>query len=102
MAFVQNSGVNSALSYQELMNISSELKTCATSMDSLLNSDIKSLFDKIGTDGVWTGDAAEALKDQFTTLSGKFPEFISSLDDCSKYISEVVQSYQDVDKQLMQ
>ena len=65
-------------------------------MESLLN-EIKALFDKVGTDDVWSGTAASATKEKFDTLSAKFPEFSQAVNDCYKYLLSVVENYKAVD-----
>ncbi len=36
-------------------------------------------------------------KERFDELSAKFPEFSSAVDDCYKYLSNVVETYKSVD-----
>ena len=58
---------------------------------------VKSLFDKIGTEDVWSGTAASKTKETFDQLSAKFPEFSQSINDCYKYLTSVVENYKSVD-----
>ena len=69
-------------------------------MQSLLN-EIRSLFDKIGDEGVWSGTAANKAHDKFKELYDKFPNFYEAVKDTSKYLNEVVANYQAVDDALL-
>lgn len=86
----------SKLSYEQIQSIAEQLHSSSTQMEQLL-SEIKTLFEKIGNDNVWSGTAASATKERFDNLSTKFPEFSESVDDCYKYLLTVVQNYKAVD-----
>ena len=86
----------SKLTYSQVQAIADSLNTASVDMESLLN-EIKSLFDKVGTDDVWSGTAAAQTKDTFDTLSKKFPEFSQSVNDCYIYLTKVVENYKSVD-----
>lgn len=86
----------SRLSYGQITSIAEQLNSSSAQMESLLN-EIKALFDKVGTDDVWSGTAASATKEKFDTLSAKFPEFSQAVNDCYKYLLSVVENYQAVD-----
>lgn len=87
------------LSYSQVQAMADQLSSASTQMESLLN-EIKTLFDKIGTDDVWNGTAAAATKETFELLSAKFPEFSQSVNDCYKYLMSVVENYKSVDAML--
>lgn len=89
----------SKLSYGEVQTMAEKLNNSATQMETLL-SEIKSLFDKIGTEDVWSGTAASTTKATFDQLSAKFPEFSQSIDDCYKYLMSVVENYKAVDAKI--
>jgi WXG100 family type VII secretion target len=91
----------SKLSYAQVTSMAEQLKASSTQMESLLN-EIKSLFNKIGNDDVWSGTAASSTKETFDSLSAKFPEFSQAINDCYKYLSSVVANYQAVDKMVNQ
>ncbi len=91
----------SKLTYAQMANISQNLKSNATSMDAILT-EIKSYFEKIGNDNVWSGTTASAAKDEFNRLSSKFAEFTSAINDESAYINQVIANYQAVDQKLSQ
>ena len=86
----------SKLSYSQVQSLAEKLNTSSTTMETLL-SEIKTLFEKIGNEEVWSGTAAAQTKDQFDVLSAKFPEFSSAVNDCYKYLLTVVENYKAVD-----
>lgn len=87
----------SKLSYAEINNIANQLKSKATEMNTLLNNQIKQQMNKIGTDGVWSGDAAMQVKAEFDALSGRFGDFVEAVTSCSTYLNKMVENYQSVD-----
>lgn len=88
----------STLSYQDMLEISSQLASCANEMQSNLD-EIKTQFNKIGEGDVWSGSAAAEAKSTFDKLSAKFPDFVAAVKDCSDYLNKVVDLYQSVDNQ---
>ena len=86
----------SKLSYGQVQAMADQLNSSSSQMESLLN-EIKALFDKVGTDDVWSGTAASQTKERFDTLSAKFNEFSQAINDCYKYLMSVVESYKAVD-----
>ena len=95
---MNTSGSN--LTYAQIDAISSNLKSYSSDMEALLN-EIKALFEKVGTDTVWAGTAAQSSKEEFNKLSAKFPEFYTAVNDCSNYLKTVVANYQAADRQVM-
>lgn len=89
----------SRLSYGQITSIAEQLNTSSAQMESLLT-EIKTLFNKVGSDDVWSGTAAAATKEKFDTLSAKFPEFSQAVNDCYKYLLTVVENYQTVDRSV--
>lgn len=85
------------LSYSDILTISNTLSTNSKSMQTLLG-EIKTLFNKVGSDDTWSGTAASETKQTFDTLSKKFPEFYEAVDEASKYLKQVVANYQAADK----
>lgn len=88
----------SKLTYEEILEISNQLASCAQDMEANLD-EIKNQFNKIGQENVWSGTAAAEAKATFDRLSAKFPEFSQSVRDCSSHLSKVVDLYQTVDNQ---
>lgn len=86
----------SKLSYGQIKAMADQLHTSATSMENTLI-EVKNLFNKIGSEDVWSGTAASTTKDEFDKLSAKFPEFSQAIDDCYKYLLSVVERYKSVD-----
>mgnify|MGYP000403522572 CR=1 FL=1 len=89
----------SKLSYSQVQAMADQLNSSSTQMESLLT-EIKTLFDKIGSDEVWSGTAASETKATFDKLSAKFPEFSQSVNDCYKYLLSVVENYKSVDSMV--
>lgn len=90
----------SKLSYNQITDIAEDLKNSASQMETLLN-EIKTLFNKVGTDEVWSGTAASTTKAKFDQLSAKFPEFYTAINDCHTYLMSVVENYKSVDRGVM-
>ena len=91
---------SSKLTYAQAKSIAATLHSAAAQMESILNL-VKAQFNKIGTDGVWSGTAASDAKEKFDKLSAKFPEFSQAIEDCHKYLMQVVENYEAVDKAVM-
>ena len=90
----------SKLSYGQVQSLAEQLNSSAAAMESLL-AEIKALFEKVGNDEVWSGTAAASTKEQFDTLSAKFPEFSQAINDCYKYLMSVVENYKSVDSMII-
>lgn len=90
----------SNLTYGQISEISSNLKTYASNMEDTLNQ-VKNLFNKVGQEDVWAGTSATAAKEEFDSLAARFPEFITAVNECSNYLSQVVANYQAADKEVM-
>lgn len=88
----------SGLSYNEINSIADQLGQKASSMRELLDDAIKPQMNRVGTDGVWSGDAAAQAKAEFDVLAGKFGEFYEAIASCSEYLKNTVQRYQAVDR----
>ena len=86
----------SKLSYTQVSSLAEQLKSSSSEMETLL-SEIKALLDKVGNDDTWSGTAASNTKETFDTLSAKFPEFSTAINDCYKYLMSVVANYKAVD-----
>lgn len=91
--------MQSQLNYNEILNMASQLHTSAGRMEEILNN-VKAEFDKIGTDGVWSGDAASQTKAEFDTLAAKFHEFYEAVDSCANYLPKMVENYQAADNAI--
>ena len=86
----------SKLSYSQVQALADQLNNSSASMETILN-EIKTLFERIGNDDVWSGTAASNTKETFDALSSKFPEFHTSIQECYKYLISVVENYKSVD-----
>lgn len=90
-----NEGI-SKLSYEQISSMEQQLRTDGANMESNLNR-IKVQFEKIGTEGVWSGTSASATYDRFKELASKFDSFHQAVTDCAKYLQNVVENYKAVD-----
>ena len=81
-------------------SIANQLSTKASSMESLLNS-VSEQLNKVGNEGTWSGTSASAAYEEFNKLMQKFPEFYEAVQNCSKYLNKVVQTYKSVDSQVV-
>ncbi len=86
----------SGLSYDQIGQVASTLRTKAQSMQSLL-SRVETELRKVGDEGTWSGTAASAAFEEFSTLIAKFPEFHEAITSCATYLDRVVTTYQSVD-----
>ena len=87
----------SKLSYGQVQAMADQLHGSATEMENTLT-EIKTLFERVGNDDVWSGTAASTTKERFDELSSKFSEFSQAIDDCYNYLLQVVERYKSVDK----
>lgn len=88
----------SGLSYTEINSIAEQLAQKSKTMQTLLEDSIRTQINKIGTDGVWSGEAAEQAREKFNILASKFEQFYKAINDCSIYLKNTVARYQAVDK----
>ena len=86
----------SKVSYGQVKEYSNQLKTKSENMRDLLQL-ITNEFEKLGQDDVWSGDAAQRVREEFDTLSAKFPEFNQAIQNCATYLDSVVANYESVD-----
>lgn len=87
----------SELSYAEINSIAEQLNSKSENMRSLLEESIRTEMNRIGTDGVWSGDAATEAKAEFDALAQKFEIFYTKVKECSNYLKKTVERYQAVD-----
>ena len=85
------------LSYSDMEMIASQLATSSQNMQTLLEN-IKTQFNLIGDDSVWSGTAASETKAVFDELSAKFPAFYEAVQSCHLFLtSTVLPSYKEID-----
>lgn len=89
----------SKISYAQVQGLAEQLNTSSTNMATTLN-EIKSLFNQVGTDDVWSGTAASQQKEEFDKLSSRFDEFHQAVKDCSTYLTNLVQRAQELDAKI--
>lgn len=88
------------LSYQEILNLASILKTCSINLDMMLNVELKELLSKIGDENFWSGTSAEELKERIKTLENKLPSYNEKLNNLATKLELVVDNYKTVDEQV--
>lgn len=88
------------LSYQEILNLASILKTCSINLDMMLNVELKELLNKIGDENFWSGTSAEELKERIKTLESKLPSYNEKLNNLATKLELVVDNYKLVDEQV--
>ncbi len=95
---MQGSGF-SGLSYAQINQIASGLRSKAEQMGSLLTN-VENQLKKIGDDSTWSGTAAAATFEEFKVLITKFPQFSQAVTSCATYLDKVVESYREVDNAI--
>ena len=78
------------------------LKNSANELDKL-SSDMKNILDEVvrnfnGLSEIWRGESYEVVRERLNKLSAIFPDFSERVNECSKYLTEVVQSEQTAEK----
>ena len=84
------------MKYSDLTNTADNLAKYAGDMQSLLG-EISNNIEKIGNDGIWSGDAAENAKAEFKRISAEFPKFYEAVMSCKTHLNKVVENYQSAD-----
>ncbi len=97
---MNNASGISKLSYSEIEEIAENLNSSSRNMETLLN-EIKNLFEKVGTDEVWSGTAAATSKETFDRLSEKFPQFSQAISNCHSKLMTVIANFKAVDNAVM-
>lgn len=80
------------VSSAELRNTASTLNTEAGNLSTILTN-VKNEMLKVGTEEVFSGEAASALNEEFTALSAKFGEFEEAVKSCATYLNGVADNY---------
>lgn len=88
------------VSYQQILNLSSELNTCAINLDMILNVELKELFEKIGDENFWSGNSAQKLNEELNVLKEKFPKFSNDIKKTSTNLIKLVDEYQKADNEI--
>lgn len=86
---------SSKMFYDRVESLANKLKQSAIDMENILDS-VDKLFFKVGEEGIWSGTAAGQTKEQFDTLSNKFPQFSSTLKQCSDNLNTAVKNYREI------
>lgn len=70
------------------MAAANDLMQASNKLDVILSTDITNAINNVR--GIYQSDTAEQLYAAFDKVKDKFPEFIQSVSDCSKYLSDTV------------
>ena len=65
-----------------------ELDTAKTKLSNILNDDLTGIMGNVKK--AYQSEGAEDIYKAFEQVKAKFPEFIKSVEDCSKYLKETV------------
>lgn len=65
-----------------------DLNKAASTLDSILNSDLTGVISKVKN--VYDSETASELYAAFDKMKAKFPDFIKSVTDCSNYLNNTV------------
>ena len=66
----------------------SDLTKAANSLNTILNSDLTGVISKVKN--VYDSETADELYAAFDKMKAKFPDFIKSVTNCSKYLNDTV------------
>lgn len=88
------------LSYQEVLNIASVLKTCAINLEMILNNELNELLMRIGDESFYSGTSSENIKEDITKLQEKLPSYNEKLNNCAKKLEIIVDNYRKGDEQI--
>jgi WXG100 family type VII secretion target len=94
-----NNGSN--LNYGEMQDLAGKMKKYAAQMEQLLD-DVKKEFNKVGSEEVWSGNAAQNVNEKINEMSARFSPFVKAIDECSNYINKTVANFEETDKMLNQ
>lgn len=83
-------------SYSQASEIANNLKTYSQNMEDI-KSKLQTEYAKIGTDEVWSGNAANAARETFDRFVEKFPALINAINDCASTLNTIVANYQAAD-----
>lgn len=89
----------SQVQYQTILDIADQLESLKTEITTLLESEVKPIYLKIGNESqaVWEGSAAVTARTQFDTLMGTFEQFEKAIQDQYVYLRGAVANYKAVD-----
>lgn len=84
-------------SSQGCRTAANDLTKSANQLNTILNSDLTNTISKVKA--IYNSETAEQLYDAFEKMKDRFPDFIKSVTDCSKYLNDVVApAYEDLEK----
>ena len=76
-----------------------DLKNSSDELNRLLNTELNGIIEKVKK--VYQSSTADELYGAFDKMKAKFPDFVSAINDCSTYLSDVVApAYEQVESQV--
>lgn len=88
------------ISYQEILNISGVLKTCAINLEMILNNELNDLLNRANDEEVYSGMGKEKVEQDIRTLQEKLPLYNEKLNNCAKKLELIVDDYRKGDEQI--
>lgn len=85
--------MNTNIDYAAAQSCAANLRNYASSMEEILNN-MRNEFNKVNSEGVWTGNSAEATRETLDTLSAKFNELHQAITDCGNFVDRSAAAYQ--------
>lgn len=75
-------------SSQGCRTAANDLNSSAKNLDNILNTELTGIIGKVR--GIYSSETADQLYAAFDQVKAKFPDFIKSVTDCSKYLNDTV------------
>ena len=74
-----------------------DLTSAANKLDTILNNELNGIISKVK--GIYDSETADELYAAFDKMKAKFPSFINSVNNCSKYLKDTVApAYEDLER----
>ena len=87
-------------SYTKMTECISELEIIKNKLNDNFD-DISANIKKIGSSGVWSGDAASAYKNKASNVINNFDLIIDELKNAILYLNSVANNYKSLDEKIM-
>ncbi len=87
------------ISYEQMRDKAASLRTSANNLQAIFDQ-VKVEIGKIGVEDTWKSNAATEFVNKFNTLSAKFPDFITKVNDCATFIDNTVNAYETSDQKI--
>lgn len=88
------------ISYGEVRNIASQIKSSADIVQDILNRVDQEMTNQIGSGEAWRSTASESYYTTFKELSAKFQNFYNELVKYSNFLNATVTAYEENDTHI--